>query len=228
MEDNNIKNNQTLEEQNNPELNMGAHDPKVDLVRNNNLFKKSLYVAGGFVDILIIICTFQYCGSQSGKADMSKADYALMTATDSIQHAEAVKMYNKIAESSNSTEAQRAKIYSAGEAYQRGDYKAALNYIKDVNAKSPVVQTLKFCLEGDCYVNLDKIDDGISAFKSAVSESNGNPELEPYALSKLATAYRYKKDYKNELGILQELLNKYPRYNPQIESEIARAEALAK
>lgn len=227
MEDN-IKNDQPTQAQINPELNMGAHDPKVDLVRNNNLFKKSLFVAGGFVLILIVICTLQYCSSQSGKADMSKADYAMMTAMDSTQRADAVKMYNKIADNSNSTEAQRAKIFSAGEAYAEGNYEAALNYIKDVNTKSPIVQTLKFCMEGDCYINLDKIDEGIAALKNAVSEADENPELAPYALQKLANAYRYKKDYKNELPILQELMKKYPDYNPQIESEIARAEALAK
>lgn len=213
---------------NNPETNMGAHDPQVDLVRNKNLFRKSLFVAGGFVLILIIICTLQYCTSQSGKSDMSKADYIMMTATDSLQQAQAVQMYNKIAESSNTTAAQRAKIYSAGEAYSQGDYEKALNYIKDVKTQSPVVQTLKYCLEGDCYMNLDKADDGIKAFKNAVAEANDNPQLAPYALTKLANAYRFKGDYKGQLEALEELQNKYPGYNPQIEAEIARAQAMSK
>lgn len=224
MENEEIKD---LEQQNNPELNMGAHDPQVDLVRNKNLFYKSLYVAGGFVVILIIICCFQYCGSQSGKKEMSKADYAMLTANDSTTQADAMKMYNEIAENSNSTAAQRAKIYSAGEAYGNGDYEKALNYIKDVNTKSPVVQTLKFTLEGDCYVNLDKTDDAIAAYNKALSEANDNPELAPYVLTKLANAYRFKADYANEAKTLKELMNKFPGYNPAVEAEIARAEAMA-
>lgn len=216
------------EPQTTPDVDLGAHDPKIDLVRNRNLFKKSLYVAGAFVLILVIICTLQYCSSNSGKADMSKADYAMLTVADSTSHAKAVEMYNKIADSSNSTEAQRAKIYSAGDAYANGDYKKALSYIEDVNTKSPTVQALKWCMEGDCYVNLDNVDAAISAFETAVKEANENPELAPYALSKLANAYRFKGDYKNEVAILKELLNKYPDYNPQIKSEIARAEAMIK
>ena len=227
MEDNNLKD---IESQNNPEIDLGAHDPKIDLVRNKNLFYKSLWVAGGFVIILIIICCFQYCGSHSSNAEMSKADFAMLTATpgDSAAQAQAMLMYNDIAKNSNATEAQRAKIYSAGEAYTKGRYEEALNYIKDVNTKSPVTQTLKFCLEGDCYVNLDKIDDAIKAFKAAVSEADGNPQLAPFALTKLANAYRFKQDYKEEYNTLVELQESFPDYNPQIEAEIARAEALAK
>ena len=224
MEDNNLKD---IESQNNPEVDMGAHDPKIDLVRNKNLFKKSLYTAAAFVVIILIVCTFKFCVSNNSSQDMSKADYAMLTATDSLSQADAMKMYNEIAKSSNSTEAQRAKIYSAGEAYSKGDYSAALDYIKDVNTKSPVVQTLKFCLEGDCYVNMDQTDNAISAFKNAVSEANDNPELAPYALTKLANAYRFKGDYKGELETLKDLQYKYPSYNPNIEAEIARAEAMA-
>lgn len=224
MEDNNLKD---IESQNNPEVDMGAHDPKIDLVRNKNLFKKSLYTAAAFVVIILIVCTFKFCVSNNSSQDMSKADYAMLTATDSLSQADAMKMYNDIAKSSSTTEAQRAKIYSAGEAYSKGDYKEALEYIKGVSTKSPVVQTLKYCLEGDCYVNLDNVDDAISAFKNAVDEANDNPELAPYALTKLANAYRFKGDYKGELETLKALQYKFPSYNQQIDSEIARAEAMA-
>ena len=217
-----------IDPQENPELNMGAHDPQVDLVRNKNLFKKSLFVAGGFVVILIVICTLQYCSTNNSKGDMSQADYAYVTANDSVSAAKAMQMYNEIASSSNATSAQRAKILSAGEAYSKGDYKQALEYIKDVNTKSPVVQSLKYCLEGDCYINLDETDKGIAAFESAVNEANDNPELAPYALTKLANAYRFKGDYNNQLEVLNQILYKFPDYNPQIEAEIARAQSLAK
>ena len=214
--------------QENPELNMGAHDPKVDLARNKNLFKKSLYVAAAFVVILIIVCTFQYCSTNSAKTDISQADYALMTAQDSAAIENAYKMYNAIATSSNATSAQRAKILSAGNAYNNGDYKKALELIEDVNTKSPVVQTMKLCLEGDCYINLDNTDKGIALFEKAVAEANDNPELAPYALTKLANAYRFKGDYKKQLEVLKEIQNKYPNSVQMIEAEIARAEELAK
>lgn len=225
MEDNNIKD---IESQSNPEVNLGAHDPKIDLARNKNLFYKSLWVAGGFVVILIIICCFQYCGSHSSNAEVSKADYAMLTANDSTSQAQAMELYNAIAKESNTTEAQRAKIFSAGNEYSKGNYQEALDYIKDVKTKSPIVETYKNCFEGDCYVNLDKVDEAIGCFKNAVSEANDNPELAPYALTKLANAYRYKGDYAGELQALRELQNKFPSYNPMIDSEVARAEAMAK
>ena len=213
--------------QNDPELNMGAHDPKVDLVRNNSLFKKSLYVAGAFVVILVVISTFQYCSNSGSKSEMSEADYTMLTATDSVSVAKAMTMYNNIAKESSATPAQRAKIYSAGAAYVEGKYDSALFYIKDVKTQSPIVQTLKLCLEGDCYVNLDKIDEGIDAFEAAVKEANDNPELAPYAMTKLANAYRYAGQYSNEAKVLRALLNEYPGYNQQILAEIARADAMA-
>ncbi|MCH5219108.1 MAG: tetratricopeptide repeat protein [Muribaculaceae bacterium] len=223
-----MENNTNLTDpQENIDVNLGAHDPKIDLVRNKNLFRKSLYVAGGFVLILVIICTLQYCTSNSGKTDMSRADLAMMTATDSTATAQAIAMYNTIANESNNTPAQRAKVYSAGQAYSEGNYEEALSYIKDVKTQSPVVQSLKYCLEGDCYVNLDQVDNAIDAFNSAVAEANDNPQLAPYALTKLANAYRYKGDYQNQLKTLKELLYKFPAYNPRIKAEIARAEALA-
>lgn len=223
-----MENNTNLTDpQDNIDVNLGAHDPKIDLVRNKNLFRKSLIVAGGFVLILIIICTLQYCTSNSGKTDMSRADLAMMTAADSTATAQAIAMYNTIANESNNTPAQRAKIYSAGQAYSDGDYEAALGYIKDVKTQSPIVQALKYCLEGDCYVNLDQTDNAIDAFNNAVSEANDNPEIAPYALTKLANAYRFKGDYANEVKVLKELLNKFPGYNPRIKAEIARAEAQA-
>lgn len=214
--------------QENPELNMGAHDPKVDLARNRNLFKKSLYVAGAFVLILIIICTLMWIGNNSAKNDISKADYALMTATDSVSSAKAMKMYNDVAQGSNATSAQRAKIVSAGDAYQKGDYKKALEFIEGVKTQSPVVQTLKLCLEGDCYINLGQTDKGIAAFEAAIDEADENPELAPYAMTKLSNAYALKGDYKNQTEVLSEILLKFPDYNPQIESEIARAKAMTK
>lgn len=221
-----MEDNKNLEPVIDPEVNMGAHDPKVDLVRNNNLFKKSLYVAGAFVLIIIIICTFNYCSSERGKAKISEADYAMMTATDSISQAESIKLMNEAARGS-SAPAQRAKIISAGDAYSKGNYEEALSYIKDVNTKSPVVQALKYCMEGDCYINLDKVDDGIKAFRNAVSEANDNPEIAPYAMTKLANAYRYKGDYAAEAETLRQLMYKFPGYDNQVESEIARAEAMA-
>lgn len=217
-----------IDPQENPELNMGAHDPKVDLARNKNLFKKSLYVAGAFVLILIIICTLQYFGNSSAKTDISQADYAFVTASDSASSAKAMQMYNQVANNSSATSAQRAKIISAGDAYAKGEYKKALEFIQDVKTQSPVVQTLKYCLEGDCYINLDQTDKGIAAFQAAIDEANDNPELAPYALTKLSNAYSLKGDYKNQLEVLNQILYKFPSYNPQIEAEIARAQALTK
>ena len=225
MEDNNLKD---FESQNNPEVNMGAHDPKIDLVRNKNLFRKSLYTAGAFVLILIIVCTFKFCVSNNAGEEVSKAHFARFTATDSLSQANAMNMYKDIAQSSDATPAQIAKVFSARDAYEKGDYQQALDFIKDVNTKSPRVQTLKYCTEGDCYINLDKTAEAIEAFKKAVKEADENPELTPYALSKLANAYRFAADYKNEVETLRQLEYKYPAYNPQIEAEIARAEALAK
>lgn len=219
-----------IETNENPEVNMGAHDPQVDLARNKNLFKKSLYVAGAFVLILIAICTLQYCSSNNAKKEISKADIAYEQAQmtgDSAKMATAINMYKEIAKG-NSDAAQRAKVISAEDEYKKGNYQAALDYMKGMSTKSPIMETMKYCLMGDCYINMDDADSAIASFNTALEEANDNPELTPYILSKLANVYRFKGMYAQELETLKKLYYGYPDYRETIHSDIARAEAQAK
>ena len=232
------KNNEPIQD---PNLDMGAHDPKVDMARNKNLFKKSLIFAGLFVLVLVVIVALYTCSENRAKQRGTEPDFAYteMQAkgqaryntttsqyeiTDSAAYENVMNMYTELAESNA---APRALVMAARYAYDNGDYEKALGFIKDVDTRSSIVQTLKFCLEGDCYVNLDKIEESINAFKEAVEEANDNPELAPYALHKLANVYRFNGNYKEEAETLKEIQNKFPASFPDIDSQIARAERMA-
>lgn len=208
-------------------LEMGAHNPQVDLARNKNLYKKSLYFAGAFVVILLIVLTFQYLGHRSAVKEVAKADTALLTAQDSAQVQAAMDLYKKAADGSYAPN-MRAKIVSAEYQYGEGNYEEALKFLEGVKVKSPRVAAGVFLLRGDCYVNLDKLDEGIAQFEDALAEAGNNPELAPYALTKLANVYRVKGDYAKEAEMLQRIMTEYPEYNTNIESDLARAQAAAK
>lgn len=213
-----------------PEVGMGAHDPQVVMASNKDLFRKSLFVAAGFVVILVCICTLQYCSTQRQIEKSSKALMAELNASftnDSIGKRNAMKEHNDIAKNSNAAPAQRSKVLSARDAYDQGKYQEALSYIQEVSSKSPIVQTLKYCMEGDCYINLGKNAEGIAAFKEAVAEAKDNPQLAPYALHKLANVYRMTGDYKAEVEVLSEIQSKFPGFYENIDSELARAQARA-
>ena len=224
-----MENNKNITPENDPNLDMGAHDPKVDMARNKNLFNKSLYVAAAFVVILIGICALQSWRNSRGRAEVEKALMSQFNSdpTDTLAQQTTQELFNTAASKGNSS-AMYAKIVSAREAYEKGDYEVALKYVKGVKTRSSIIQTLKYCLEGDCYANLDRLNDAAKAFKKAVKEADENPELAPYAMHKLANVYYVQGEHAKEAAVLKEIKQKYPTYYPQIEAEVARAEQAAK
>lgn len=225
-----MEDNKNLNPITDPELGMGAHDPKVDMARNKNLFKKSLYFAGGFVVILIAVCVFQLYAHHSTQQEMNQVDYKAVSgnATDSLVRQKVIAGYRKVAEDGSGNAHERALILAAGSYYEQGDYKKALENIEQVRTKSILFQTLKYILEGDCYVNLDKFDDALNAYNEAIEEAKGNTETTPYIMHKIANVYRYQGKFKEEADMLKRLQASYPDFYTNLDAEIARAEQKSK
>ncbi|WP_289188821.1 tetratricopeptide repeat protein [Xylanibacter rodentium] len=150
----------------------------------------------------------------------------LMTGNDSI----ATAMYQKVAEGSYDA-ANRAKLMAAIGLYNDGKYDEAIKYLKDYSAGDAIIGPAALSLLGDCYVNTDKLDDAIAAYKKAISKSGDNEYYTPLFMVKLAHIYHEQKKYADEADIYQQIVDKYPAYLQNsyfnIEKDLERAKQLA-
>lgn len=150
----------------------------------------------------------------------------LMTGNDSI----ATAMYQKVAEGSYDA-ANRAKLMTAIGLYNDGKYDEAIKYLKDYSAGDAIIYLAALSLLGDCYVNTDKLDDAIAAYKKAISKSGDNEYYTPLFMVKLAHIYHEQKKYADEADIYQQIVDKYPAYLQNsyfnIEKDLERAKQLA-
>lgn len=105
-----------------------------------------------------------------------------------------------------------AKLMAAVNCYKAGQYQKALDWLKDYDRKDQIIAASSKALEGDCYVNLDKFKEAISAFQSAAKIAKGNPMLEPYCLIKEATVQRHLGNFQAEAALYKKILDTYPEY----------------
>ena len=115
--------------------------------------------------------------------------------------------------------------------YNDGKYDEAIKYLKDYSAGDAIIGPAALSLLGDCYVNTDKLDDAIAAYKKAISKSGDNEYYTPLFMVKLAHIYHEQKKYADEADIYQQIVDKYPAYLQNsyfnIEKDLERAKQLA-
>ena len=93
-----------------------------------------------------------------------------------------------------------------------GKYDEAVKYLKKFKTGDDVLMANAQILLGDCYVNLKKYDDAISAFKKACNTADDNVQIEPRALLKMANVYDAQKKYDKALDCYEEILEDYPNF----------------
>lgn len=77
---------------------------------------------------------------------------------------------------------------------------------------SKIAEAGRLSLMGDCYVNLDNLDQGLKCYKKAVSAADHNPEIVPFVLIKEANVYRAQGNFAEEAKAYKQILNDYPEY----------------
>lgn len=158
---------------------------------------------------------------------IGQADHEmLMTGNDSI----ATAIYMKVAEGGYDA-ANRAKLMSAIGLYDQGKYDEAIKFLNDYDANDEMIGPAALSLLGDCYVNTDKLDQAVDAYKKAIKESDNNPYYTPVFMVKLAHVYHEQKKYADEAAMYQEIVDKYPQFLKSsyfnIEKDLERAKQLA-
>ena len=189
----------------------------------------SIAVAAIVAVVLVYIYAVRNPAIEGGNEAIGQADFALMEANgDSAKMAEVLKKYEAVAQNYCQDAGNRANLMAAIGLYEKGDYQKCLEYLDAYSATGAVIDAAAYSLKGDCYVNLKKYDEAISAFGKAISTSNENPQLAPYFMSKQARVYNEKKEHAKELEIYESIKKDYPKYSGMdVDKFIERAKTLA-
>lgn len=181
----------------------------------------SIVVAAIIAIVLIVIYAVVRPGQnksneQTGQVDNRAFIYEMQQSQlgDSLQTAELKQLVAayEAAASNGYAGGNRAKLMAAVYSYQLGDYQKALTMLQAYDRKDDVIGATSYALEGDCYVNLDKLSEALDCYDKAISRCDQNPMLMPYFLMKKASVYRAQKNYQAEADIYQQLLDEYPQY----------------
>lgn len=143
---------------------------------------------------------------------------------DSVATAE----YKKVADKYGSAGGGNLAAIQAGELlYNKGDYKGAIGYLEKADVAEPVLRASVTRLIGDCYVNLKNYPQALKYFEKAISQSDGNPQLVPAIMMKMANIYEAQNKVADALKVYEKIQAEYPefKYGLGMDAYIARAKA---
>ena len=138
--------------------------------------------------------------------------------------------FKAIADEYSSTKAGNlAAAYSGLSLYNLGKYDEAITYLKNFDADEEFISPAIIGTIGDCYVNMDKYEEGVGYFERAAKKAD-NDMLSPIYLKKAATVYEKLGNKKKALEMYQKIKDSQPKSmsNQDIEKYIVRDEEAGK
>ena len=122
-----------------------------------------------------------------------------------------------------------AKAYAGICCYRLGELPEAVNHLKSFSSNDQNVSPTIIGMIGDCYVNMDKVSEGISYFEKAASKAS-NDLISPIYLKKAGIAYENLKQYDNAIKAYTTIKEKYHSSleAADIDKYITRAQILSK
>lgn len=194
--------------------------------------KKQIAIVAGIVAVVVIgilVYIFLIKKPAIAKQDnaIAQADRELLTTgNDSI----ATAMYQQVAEGGYDA-GNRAKLMAAIGLYKQAKYEDAIKYLEAYDATDDIIGAASFSLLGDCYVNIDKLDQAVNAFNDAISQSDNNAYYTPVFMVKLAHVYNAQGKHAEEAALYQGIVDKYPEFlgstGFNIKKDLERAKILA-
>ncbi|PUZ20651.1 Tetratricopeptide repeat-containing protein [Chitinophaga costaii] len=119
----------------------------------------------------------------------------------------------QVIEKYDGTKAGNLAHYGAGVSYIRlGDYQNGINQLKDFSANDDVLQPLALGITGDAYMELNKVDDAIAAYKKA-AHSSDNALTSPIYLLRAGLALEKAGKNQDAIELYKEIKSKYPQTN---------------
>lgn len=170
--------------------------------------KIAIFSAIAIVVVLIIAGAVYFLHSKSVDNANEAIGLADIETNDSIRTA----MYQKIADDGSTAANERAQLMVAIKAYNDSNYTKTLEYLEKPSVSSEIIGAGVYSLKGDCYVNLNKLDEAISEYEKAVSKADGNPTITPFILIKMANVYAQQKNYAKEYECYNTIRTDYQAY----------------
>lgn len=212
-------------EQKAPNLNPGQDaEQGIDLLAKAKSNSKLIVGLVIFIAVIIIAILAWFFIAKSGSA---RADETIGRADLEQNDSVALIRYREAAEHGYKS-GNRAKLEVAMRLYQQGNYEEALDYLKKASVEDKVVAAGALTLEGDCYVNLDQLDNALGAYKKAVKKADNNPQVVPVILVKEANVYRSQEKYADEAKVLKTIIDDYPQYLQSTQLDINKLYERAK
>ena len=111
---------------------------------------------------------------------------------------------------------------------KKGEFEKAIQHLKEFDSNGQIVAPIAIGAIGDCYVELNKVDEGISFYIKAVEKSK-NKFTTPIYLKKAGIAYESIKNYKDAMKVYQRIKTDFDKTTEgkDIDKYLARAKTLA-
>ena len=119
--------------------------------------------------------------------------------------------------------------YYLGIAYlKKGEFEKAIAPLKDFSSDDIMVAPIATGAIGDCYVELNKAEEGVAYYLKAAKQSN-NKFTSPIFLKKAGLVYESMNKFKEAVDVYQRIKTDYPKSSEgqEIEKYLARAKTLA-
>ncbi len=138
--------------------------------------------------------------------------------------------FTEVYDSYSSTKTGKLAAYYAGISYMKlGKYEEAIDYLKKFNGKDDILAPMALGAIGDCYMELDNMNEAVAYYEKAVAKSK-NEFTGPVFLTKAGMTYEILGDYANALKCYKALKADYPLSNEAFEigKSISRMEEMMK
>ncbi len=179
------------------------------LQNNKNIIVwASVIIAAVVVVVLGYVYGIRQPGIDAANEAVAQADITYMQGNDSL----ALNQYMQVAEEHGYDAGNRATLEAAILLFKKGDYQKAVEYLDNYNQKESLIGAASFSLKGDCYVNMDNLDEALNCYDNAIAASDSNPFYTPFFMIKKANVFRAQKNADAELEVYTEIKNKYPQY----------------
>ena len=125
--------------------------------------------------------------------------------------------FTEVYDSYSGTKAGKLAAYYAGISYMKlGKYEEAIDYLKKFNSKDEILAPMALGAIGDCYMELDDMNNAASYYEKAAAKSK-NEFTGPMFLSKAAMTHEMLGNYAAALKCYKTLKADYPLSNEGLE-----------
>lgn len=175
--------------------------------------KKSIYIVVALIAVVAAAVAAYIFLYRNPRVNAAAEAYNQVEISAMGNDSIAADAYRKVADKYSHTDAGNLAALSAAESYYNsGNYKKAVEYLDEFSCSEPVLAANAMVLKGDCFVNLKKYDDALSAYKKALSKGDENPQIAPRVLLKMANIYDAQKKYDEALECYEEIKDEFPQF----------------